>query len=112
MAEEFYRCTACRRCKVDCPMGVDHGLITRLGRWILAEIGITPKALVVATREQRRSFKHVAVQLELDDDGVPDTVAVQSFLEQYFQDAEINVFWGSVQQFVAELREQWEASGR
>jgi Fe-S oxidoreductase len=52
MAERFYRCTACRRCKVACPMGIDHGLITHLGRWILAEIGIVPKALVVATREQ------------------------------------------------------------
>ena len=52
MAEELYRCTACRRCKMECPMGIDHGLITHLGRWILAEIGIIPKALVVAIREQ------------------------------------------------------------
>jgi Fe-S oxidoreductase len=52
MAERFYRCTACRRCKMSCPMGIDHGLITHLGRWILSEIGIAPKALVVATREQ------------------------------------------------------------
>jgi len=52
MAESFYHCTACRRCKIECPMGVDHGLLTHLGRWILSEIGIVPKALVVATREQ------------------------------------------------------------
>ncbi|MBI5117049.1 (Fe-S)-binding protein [Candidatus Poribacteria bacterium] len=52
MAEAMYRCTACRRCKFGCPMGVDHGLMTHLSRWILAEIGIVPKALVVATREQ------------------------------------------------------------
>jgi len=52
MAEEYYRCTACRRCRQECPLGIDHGLITRLGRWILAEVGIAPKALVVATREQ------------------------------------------------------------
>ncbi|MFC1563480.1 (Fe-S)-binding protein [candidate division KSB1 bacterium] len=52
MAESFYHCTACRRCTVECPMGIEHGLITHLGRWILAEIGIAPKALVVATREQ------------------------------------------------------------
>ena len=57
IAEEFYRCTACRRCKFECPMGIDHGMITHLGRWILAEVDIVPKALVVATREQlaRRS---------------------------------------------------------
>ena len=52
MAEEYYRCTACRRCKLECPMGIDHGLITHLARWTLAEVGIVPKALVVATREQ------------------------------------------------------------
>ncbi len=52
MAEAYYRCTACRRCKFACPMGVDHGLMTHLARWILAETGIVPKALVVATREQ------------------------------------------------------------
>ncbi len=52
MAEAFYRCTACRRCSIECPMGIDHGLITRLGRYILSEMGIAPKALVVSTREQ------------------------------------------------------------
>ena len=52
MAEAFYRCTACRRCKLTCPMGVDHGLVTHLARWLLAEVGVIPKALVVATREQ------------------------------------------------------------
>ena len=35
MLEVFYRCTACRRCTRECPMGIDHGLITRLGRYIL-----------------------------------------------------------------------------
>jgi Fe-S oxidoreductase len=52
MAEDYYRCTACRRCKLDCPLGIDHGLLTHLGRWVLAEVGIIPKALRVAVREQ------------------------------------------------------------
>jgi Fe-S oxidoreductase len=52
LAEEVWRCTACRRCKLECPMGIDHGLITHLSRWVLSEVGIAPKALVVATREQ------------------------------------------------------------
>jgi len=58
LAEEYYRCTACRRCKLECPLGVDHGLITHLGRWILGEVGIVPKALVVATREQLEGDTH------------------------------------------------------
>ena len=52
MAEASYRCTACRRCKAACPMGMDHGLVTRLARWLLAEIGLIPKALVVSVRQQ------------------------------------------------------------
>ena len=52
MTEAFYRCTACRRCNLQCPMGLDHGLITHLGRYILSEMGIVPKALAVSVREQ------------------------------------------------------------
>lgn len=58
LAEHLYHCTACRRCKFACPMGIDHGLLTHLGRWALAEIGIAPKALVVATREQLEGKTH------------------------------------------------------
>jgi Fe-S oxidoreductase len=35
-----------------CPFGIDHGLITHLARWLLAEIQVVPKALVVSVREQ------------------------------------------------------------
>ena len=52
MAESFYRCTACRRCKATCPVGIDHALVTHLGRWILAEIDLIPRALLVSVREQ------------------------------------------------------------
>ncbi len=52
MAESFYNCTACKRCTNECPVGIDHALITHLGRYILSEIGIAPRALVVSTREQ------------------------------------------------------------
>jgi Fe-S oxidoreductase len=52
MADTFYDCTACRRCYFECPMGVDHGLVTHLGRYVLSEIGIAPRALVVSVREQ------------------------------------------------------------
>ena len=52
LADSYYNCTACRRCHFDCPMGIDHALVTHLGRYILSEIGIAPRALVVSTREQ------------------------------------------------------------
>ena len=52
MADTYWNCTACRRCVLECPMGIDHGLITHLGRYILSEIGIVPRALAISTREQ------------------------------------------------------------
>ena len=52
MADSLYNCTACRRCHFECPMGIDHALVTHLGRYILSEIGVAPRALVVSTREQ------------------------------------------------------------
>ncbi len=58
LADIMYRCTACRRCTQECPMGVDHGLITRLGRYILSLIGIVPKALQVSVREQLQGETH------------------------------------------------------
>jgi hypothetical protein len=67
---------------------------------------------LVATRGQRRNFKHVAVQLDVDDVKVENIGSVQTFLQQYFQDAEINVYWGSMEQFVSELKEQWENASR
>ena len=67
---------------------------------------------LVATRGQRRNFKHVAVQLDVDDVKVENIESVQTFLQQYFQDAEINVYWGSMEQFISELKEQWESASR
>ncbi len=52
MAESVWNCTACRKCTLDCPSGIDHGLLTHLARYALSEIDIAPRALVVSTREQ------------------------------------------------------------
>ncbi len=58
MLDGFYRCTACRRCTRECPLGIDHALITRLARYTLSLIGIVPKALQVSVREQLEGETH------------------------------------------------------
>jgi hypothetical protein len=65
---------------------------------------------LVATRHRRRRIRHVGVQLEPSDIAPGEVAAAQNFLQQYFQEAEINVYAGTLQQFMAELREQWEAA--
>jgi Fe-S oxidoreductase len=80
MADAYYRCTACRRCKLFCPMGIDHGLVTHLARWLLAEVGVIPKALVVAVREQLEGVGNTSA---IPAAALKDTC---EFLEEEFRD--------------------------
>ena len=80
LAEAVYRCTACRRCKSTCPVGIDHGLLTHLARWLLAEIDVIPKALLVATREQLEGVGNTSAI------PVPALKDTCEFLEEEFQD--------------------------
>ncbi len=52
LMDSLYRCTACRRCTLECALGVDHALMTHIGRYILSEMKLSPRALQVATRAQ------------------------------------------------------------
>ncbi len=58
MADAYWNCTACRKCVLECPMGIDHGMVTHLARYILSELGIAPRALVVSVREQLEGDTH------------------------------------------------------
>ncbi|MBC8874943.1 MAG: (Fe-S)-binding protein [Planctomycetes bacterium] len=80
LAEAVYRCTACRRCKSTCPVGIDHGLLTHLARWLLSEIDVIPKALLVATREQLEGVGNTSAI------PVPALKDTCQFLEEEFQD--------------------------
>lgn len=80
MGEVYYQCTACRRCKFTCPMGLDHGLITHLARWLLSEVNIVPKALTAAVREQLEGSGNTSA---IPVPALQDTL---EFLEDDFKD--------------------------
>ncbi len=80
MAEEYYRCTACRRCQQTCPVGIDHGLITHLARWLLAEVDVIPKALLVSVREQLEGVGNTSAI------PVPALIDTCEFLEEELHD--------------------------
>jgi hypothetical protein len=61
-------------------MGIDHGLVTHLARWLLAEIDVIPKALVVATRVQLEGVGNTSA---IPVPALKDTV---EFLEEEFED--------------------------
>ena len=51
-------------------------------------------------------LRHIAL-------AVPDpekAAKAQDYLNRYFEKLEIRVFWGTCEQFVAELRKRWEAA--
>jgi Fe-S oxidoreductase len=81
MAELFYRCTACRRCTLECPLGIDHGLIAHLGRYVLSEAGIAPKGLVVSVREQLEGATGNTSAIPL-----PALLDIIEFLQEELQD--------------------------
>lgn len=76
-AESLYRCTACRKCMIECPMGIDHGLMTHLGRYIFSEMGISSKALRVSTIEQLEGKTHNTSAIP-----VPALIDTIEFLEE------------------------------
>ena len=81
MAESYWRCTACRRCKATCPVGIDHGLVTHLARWILAETDLIPRALLVSVREQLEGATRNTSAIP-----VPALKDTCEFLEEELQD--------------------------
>ncbi|MCL4466561.1 MAG: (Fe-S)-binding protein [Chloroflexi bacterium] len=81
IAASLYRCTACRRCSIECPLGLDHGLITHFGRYVLSEAGIAPKGLVVSVREQLEGKTRNTSAVPL-----PALVDTLQFLEEDFAD--------------------------
>ncbi len=75
----FYECTGCRRCASYCPFGIDHSVITRKGRAILDQLGMTPQTME----------KVVQISLETGNtDGASPTAfkAAIDFLEEEMEE--------------------------
>jgi Fe-S oxidoreductase len=77
--QHFYSCTGCRRCATYCPFGIDNSVITRKGRAILDQLGLTPTKMK----------KVVEVSLatgNTDGVGREAFLAAVSFLEEEMKD--------------------------
>jgi Fe-S oxidoreductase len=48
----FGKCTNCRRCSVNCPMGVDMATFNRMARGLLVDVGIMPEGVAVVAKDQ------------------------------------------------------------
>lgn len=57
-------------------------------------------------RGRRRKYAHIAGQVAPDEERFLLPERAQSFLEGYFQNADISIFWGSPEDFARELHTQ------
>ena len=48
----FGKCTNCRRCTINCPMGVDFASMNRMARGLLVSVGIMPEGVSVVSKDQ------------------------------------------------------------
>lgn len=57
----FGTCSGCRRCTLNCPMGVDTALLMRFTRGILTDLGILPEGMFNVDRDQFETGNQMAV---------------------------------------------------
>ncbi len=48
----FGKCTNCRRCSINCPMGVDYATFNRMMRGLLVSVGVMPEGVAVVSKDQ------------------------------------------------------------
>ncbi len=60
----FGKCTNCRRCSVNCPMGVDMATFNRMARGLLVSVGIMPEGVYVVAKDQWEIGNQMGVMKE------------------------------------------------
>jgi Fe-S oxidoreductase/CheY-like chemotaxis protein len=48
----FGKSTNCRRCSLNCPMGVDFATLNRMARGLLVSVGVMPEGVAVVSKDQ------------------------------------------------------------
>ena len=51
----------------------------------------------------------VAAQITPEEGRIIEPERARRYLEKYFQDAHLSIYWGSAEDFVQELQRHWEA---
>jgi Fe-S oxidoreductase len=75
----FGRCTNCRRCSMNCPMGVDLATFNRMARGLLVSVGIMPEGVAVVSKDQWETGNQMGVLKE-------DYLETLEWMEEELQD--------------------------
>ncbi len=61
-------------------------------------------------RSRRGRYAHIAAQIDPEQGQILEADGARRYLEDYFGDVDISIFWGSVEDFTAELSGRWKKS--
>lgn len=57
-------------------------------------------------RSRRKKYSHIAAQIDPEEGRILEPERARRYLESYFGDADISIYWGSAEDFVKELQKQ------
>lgn len=84
----FGKCTNCRRCSINCPMGVDLATFNRMARGLLVHVGIMPEGVAVVAKDQWEIGNQMGV---LKEDYLETLTWMEEELQSEYNDPSIRI---------------------
>jgi len=84
----FGKCTNCRRCTINCPMGVDYATFNRMARGLLVSVGIMPEGVAVVSKDQWEIGNQMGV---LKEDYLDTLEWMEEELQEELEDPSVKI---------------------
>ena len=84
----FGKCTNCRRCSINCPMGVDFATFNRMMRGLLVSVGVMPEGVAVVSKDQWELGNQMGV---LKEDYLDTLEWMEEELQDELDDPDIKI---------------------
>jgi Fe-S oxidoreductase len=84
----FGKCTNCRRCTINCPMGVDFATFNRMTRGLLVSVGIMPEGVAVVSKDQWEIGNQMGV---LKEDYLDTLEWMEEELQEELEDPSVKI---------------------
>jgi Fe-S oxidoreductase len=84
----FGKCTNCRRCSINCPMGVDMATFNRMARGLLVHVGVMPEGVAVVAKDQWEIGNQMGV---LNEDYLETLNWMEEELQSEYEDPSIKI---------------------
>ena len=84
----FGKCTNCRRCSLNCPMGVDLATFNRMARGLLVSVGVMPEGVAVVSKDQWETGNQMGV---LKEEYLDTLEWMEEELQDELEDPEVKI---------------------